>query len=98
MIFAWWLFAGGAIGVLNVLSLQWTVGRLRPDVPRNAVAWVLAGALLRWTTTAGVLIAALERGILPGLLAFAGLWLARWGMVYWLGFGRALPGVLKFRD
>jgi hypothetical protein len=41
--------------------------------------------VLRWTTTGGVLIAALQRGIVPGLLAFAGLWLARWGMVYWLG-------------
>lgn len=94
---AWWLLAGCAVGALNGLILWWAVGRLRPDVPRNTVAWVLAGALLRWTIVAALLIGALQHGIVPGLLAFAGLWLARWGMVYWLGFGRALPVVLRFR-
>ncbi len=86
-----WLFAGLAVGALNGLTLWGTVARLRPDAPPRAVAWILGGALLRWTAAAGVLIAALQRGILPGLLAFAGLWLARWGMVCWLGLGRAAP-------
>ncbi len=94
---ALWLLAGGAVGALNGLILWWTVGCLRHDVPGSAVAWVLAGAMLRWTIVAALLIGALQHGIVPGLLAFAGLWLARWGMVYWLGFGRALPGVLRFR-
>jgi len=76
-----WLLTGGAIGVLNVLSLRWVVARLRPGAPRHAVAWVLGSALLRWGLAAGLLIAALQRGVVPGLMAFAGLWLARWGTI-----------------
>jgi len=81
MTFVLWLFTGGSIGVLNGLSLRWTVARLRPDTPRQAVAWTLGGGMLRWGLAAGLLVAALQRGILPALLAFAGLWLARWGTI-----------------
>ncbi|MBC8449836.1 MAG: hypothetical protein H8D78_19050 [Chloroflexi bacterium] len=88
---ALWLFAGLAAGALNGLTLWGTVARLRPDAPPRAVAWILGGALLRLGLAASLLIVALQRGILPGLLAFAGLWLARWGMVCWLGLGRAAP-------
>jgi hypothetical protein len=76
-----WLVTGGTIGVLNGLSLRWTVARLRPDAPRRAVALAMAGTLLRRSLVAGLLIAALRRGVTPGLLAFGGLWLARWGVV-----------------
>ena len=81
MMITLWLFAGGAVGALNGLTLWWMVGCLRPDVPRSAVAWVLAGALLRWGLAVGLLVAALQRGILPALLAFTGLWLSRWGTI-----------------
>ena len=81
---ALWLFTGGSIGVLNGLSLRWTVARLHPDAPGQAVAWALGGAMLRWSLAAGLLMTALQRGVVPGLLAFAGLWLARWGIVCWL--------------
>jgi len=77
-----WLFAGLAVGALNGLILWSSVARLRPDVPGRAMAWILGGVLLRWGLAAGLLIAALQRGILPGLLAFAGLWLAHWGIVW----------------
>ena len=83
MKFTSWLFTGGAVGVLNGLSLLWTVARLRPDAPRRAVTWALGGAMLRWSLAAVLLISALQRGIAPALLAFAGLWLARWGMACW---------------
>jgi hypothetical protein len=83
-----WLFTGGAVGVLNGLTLWWTVARLRPGAPRHAVAWALGGTMLRWGLAAGLLITALQRGIVPGLLAFAGLWLARWGMACWLALGQ----------
>ena len=76
-----WLFAGRAVGALNGFTLWSSVACLRPDVSGRAVAWVLGGALLRLGLVAGLLIAALQRGVLPGLLAFAGLWLARWGIV-----------------
>jgi len=82
-----WLFAGGVIGVLNTLTLWWTVARLHPDAPRSAVNLVLGGAILRWSFAAGLLIAALQRGIVPALLAFAGMWLTRWGLACWLGWG-----------
>jgi hypothetical protein len=44
--------------------------------------------MLRWGFAASLLITALQRGIVPGLLAFAGLWLARWGLVCWLALGQ----------
>jgi len=82
MTVAFWLFAGGAVGVLNALTLRWAVGRLRPAASRHVVLWVAGSALLRWGLVAGVLIAALQRGIVPGLLAFVGLWLARWSIAW----------------
>lgn len=84
MTFASWLCTGGAVGVLSALTLWWTVSRFRPGAPRRALAWVLGGLMLRWGLAASLLITALQRGIVPGLLAFAGLWLARWGLVCWL--------------
>ena len=83
-----WLFAGAATGVLNGLTLWWTVARLQPDAPRRALAWALGGAMLRWGLAVGLLITALQRGIVPGLVAFAGLWLTRWGMACWLALGQ----------
>jgi hypothetical protein len=76
-----WLLTGGAIGALNGLSVRWMVARLRPDTPHRAVAWALGGALLRWGLAVGLLVVALQHGTVPALLAFVGLWLARWGVV-----------------
>jgi len=83
-----WLFAGGAVGVLSGLILRRTVARLQPTAPCHAVAWTLASTLLRWGLAAGLLIAALQRGIVPGLMAFAGLWLARWVTICSAHFAR----------
>ena len=89
-----WLFAGAAVGVLNGLTLRWTVARLRPDMVLRSVALVVGGMFLRWGLAAVLLVAALlpdtvspdtvSGGSVPGLLAFAGLWLSRWGIVWWL--------------
>ena len=87
MTFASWLCTGGAVGVLSGLTLWWTVSRFRPGAPRRVVAWVLGGLMLRLGLAASLLITALQRGIVPGLLAFAGLWLVRWGMACWLALG-----------
>jgi len=76
-----WLLTGGALGILNFVTQRWTVARLHPSAPRRAVAWAVGGALLRWALTAGLLFVALRQGAWPALLAFAGLWLARWGTV-----------------
>ena len=79
---ALWLLAGGAIGTLNGLAMNWAVARLRPARPGRAVFCTVGGAILRWSLAAGLLIGALQRGIAPALSAFAGLWLARWCTVY----------------
>lgn len=84
-----WLLAGGVVSGLNVLSLWWTVGRLRPEAPSEGVALVAGGMVGRWLLVTGLLVAALQRGIVSGLLAFAGLWLVRTALVCWLGLGRA---------
>ena len=78
-----WLFAGGLVGLLSAVSLRWTVARLHPGASWRAVILTAGGALLRWCLAAGLLIAALQRGIAPTLLAFAGLWLTRWSTVWW---------------
>ena len=88
MTFGSWLFIGGTVGVWNGLTLWWTVIRMRPGAPRRAVAWAFWGAMLRLSLAAGLLIAALQQGIVPALLVFSGLWLARWAMACWLAFGR----------
>jgi hypothetical protein len=79
-----WLFAGGAVGVLNALVLRWTVDRLRPGASPRIAVYVLGCAVLRLGLAISLLIAALQRGIAPALLAIVGLWLARWGTICWL--------------
>lgn len=81
-----WLLAGGAIGALNGASRRWTVARLRPEAPRDALGLVWGGLALRWGLVAALLIIALQRGVVAGLLAFVGLSLARWVMVIWFSF------------
>jgi hypothetical protein len=78
-----WCLAGLAVGAFNGWTTWRTADRLRPGVSHRIVVWVLGGALLRWSLAAGLLAAALQHGIAPGLLAFFGLWLARWGTVGW---------------
>lgn len=80
-----WLVVGLLGGAVAVLSLAWTVGRLRPEMAGRALAMVWVGAVLRWGLAALLLSLALRQGILPGLCAFAGLWLARSLAVAWFG-------------
>jgi hypothetical protein len=77
-----WLLAGLTIGTLNGLTLRWTVNRLRPDAALTSVPLVVLGFLMRLGFAAGLLVIALQRDIGLGLLAFAGLWLARWVTIY----------------
>ena len=76
-----WLFAGGAIGVLHVLSVRLAVTRLQPRAPRRALAAVLGGAILRSALAAAVLAIAFHQGFTPGILALAGMWVCRWGAI-----------------
>lgn len=80
-----WLFAGLVVGALNATSIARTVGRLRPGagrrMPLAAVSLVASGFVLRLALSALVLIGGLRQSAAAGLLAFAGIWLARWLMV-----------------
>jgi hypothetical protein len=73
-----WLFAGLTIGILNGLTLRWTVGRLRSGTALIGVPLVALGGLLRLGLGTALLIFASQHGMTPCLLSFAGLWLARW--------------------
>ena len=77
------LLGGSAIGTLSGLTIRWTVARMDARSPGRAVFWTATGATLRWGLAAGLLLGALQRGIAPALLAFAGLWLGRWGVTCW---------------
>ena len=76
-----WLFAGLTIGLLNGLTLRWTVGHLRPDTALIGVPLVALGGLLRLGLATALLILASQHGMIPCLLSFAGLWLARWMVI-----------------
>lgn len=80
-----WLVVGLLGGAVAMLSLAWTVGRLRPESAGCALAMVWGGTVLRWGLVALLLSLALRQGILPGLGAFAGIWLARSLAVAWFG-------------
>lgn len=84
-----WFLAGGIVGLLNGITLWWTVAYLRPEAPRRALFNAIGGALVRWGLVSGLLISALRHGIWPCLVAFAGLVVARWGVVSWFGFNQA---------
>ena len=77
-----WLFAGGAIGVVHVLSVRLAVTRLQPRAPRKALAAVLGGAILRSVLAAAVLAVAFHQGFISGSLALAGMWICRWGAIW----------------
>jgi len=79
-----WLLAGGLVGALNGLTRWWTVARLRSDMEHGALLVTLGGMMLRLGLIAALLIGGLQRGIVPGLLAFGGLWLTRTLAVIWV--------------
>jgi hypothetical protein len=75
---ALWLLAGGIVGAANTLTRWWTVSHLRSGMRASPLSLVWGGFILRLALVTGLLSLGLSRGILPGFLAFAGLWLARW--------------------
>ena len=89
---ALWLLAGGIVGTANALTRWWTVSHLRTGMRLSPVSLVWGGFFLRLALVTGLLSLGLSRGILPGLLAFAGLWLARWTTTIWFGALRDKAG------
>ena len=78
-----WLFGGVLVGLLNALAMSVAVRRLTPAASAKGLHWITGGMAARWVFTAAFLVAALRQGAGAGLLAFAGLWLARWAAVGW---------------
>jgi hypothetical protein len=81
MISLFWLPIGIITGILNGLTLRWTVGRLRSEISLAGVPLVAVGSLLRMGLATALLIFASQHGMIPCLLSFAGLWLARWMVI-----------------
>lgn len=88
-----WLLAGGAVAAVNALMRQKTVAALSPQAVRGSLVLAVSGIFFRLGLIAGLLIVALDQGIVPGLLAFAGLWITRGGIVLFIGMG--LPEVIE---
>jgi hypothetical protein len=84
-VIALWLLAGCAVGAANGVMRWWMVSRLRHGMQLNPLVPAWGGLTLRLALAAALLTLALRRGLAPGLLAFAGLWLARWGTLIWFG-------------
>ena len=96
-----WLPAGLLVGLLNVVSIARTVGWLRPEEggspkvapPVAALSLIASGFVLRLILSALVLVVALRQSALAGLLAFAGLWLGRWTVLFWVNASATLRKV-----
>ncbi|MEJ5309757.1 MAG: hypothetical protein WHX52_08285 [Anaerolineae bacterium] len=77
-----WLPAGFVVAVLNVASIAGTVSRLRPGGEGRALSLFVSGFALRLVLSLLVLMAALQHSATAGLLAFAGLWVGRWTVLF----------------
>ena len=84
MIFLW-LLLGGLLGGLIFLSQWWTVNAVDPAQAGAAKTWLFGGLILRLVMIIGFLAVALQQGFSALLAALAGLWLARWIMLVWIG-------------
>lgn len=91
MIGLWvWPFAGGLVAIVNGLTRWTTISHLSSGAVTRSLVLVFIGMFVRLGLVTGLLIAGLERGIVPGLLAFAGLWIVRWTIVIWSNAQRDL--------
>jgi hypothetical protein len=78
---ALWFILGCVVGALNMAARWWTVSNLYPQQQDGlAMGQALGGVFWRILLAGSLLVAALYQGILSGLLAFAGLETARWGL------------------
>ncbi|MGC9332579.1 MAG: ATP synthase subunit I [Anaerolineae bacterium] len=73
-----WFVAGSALGVVHIVTQQWTIRRLEDRSVGGVLLLSGGGMLLRLGLAAGLLLAALQQGIVPALAAFGGLAVIRW--------------------
>ena len=79
-----WLTAGALVGILNARARWWTVAHAGFTQADRALSLALGGMFIRLVLVTALLALALRDGLVPGLLAFGGMWLARWGSVVWI--------------
>lgn len=72
-----WFLAGVVVGLVQALTLLWTVDSLHPERPWHATVLVLLGTLLRAAVVVAVVIMAIRQSLTLGLLAFAGFVVSR---------------------
>jgi hypothetical protein len=79
-----WLGIGIYAGLLSNLTLLWTGFVIRPTAPRWALFWVTLGAYGRWAYVAALIVVALQQDIRFALMSVIGLFLSRWGFIWYL--------------
>jgi len=77
-----WFFTGALVGLANVYTIARTVSRIRPEARLSAVIATVGAGLLRFVFAAVVLSLALQQNVSSGILAFGGMLMARWSVVY----------------
>ncbi len=77
MVGLFWFLAGGFVGLVQALTLFWTVETLHPERPWHATLVVWVGTLLRAAVVVAVVITAIRQSLTLGLLALAGFFVSR---------------------
>ncbi len=88
-----WLVLGLYVGLLSQLTLLWTGLTIRPSAPRRALLWVAVGAYMRWAYAAALIILALQQDVVFALMSVVGLYLSRWGFLWYLRKGEPLSRI-----
>lgn len=76
-----WFLAGAALGFVSLGSQRWSILRLDLVPQAQGLLLVGAGMILRVLLAGGLLLLAVQQGLLPLLLAFGGMWLTRWALL-----------------
>lgn len=86
-----WPIAGGGVGLANALTRWKTVSLMAAGTGTRSMVLglVVGGVLVRLGLVAGLLMAGLRQGIVPGMLAFGGLWLTRSAIVIWISLQKS---------
>lgn len=83
-----WLAAGISVGLVNALTIRFTVSRLGEDSSVRGLGRLIAGMFGRWIVAAALMAVALGRGMVEGVLALTGFGAARWVAILWWSYKR----------
>lgn len=83
-----WFVAGLCLGWCHAWMYAHSAGMIDPRRPAVTLLVVVGGSLLRWGLTAVLFFVALRQSVWALLLAFLGLWIMHWIMVFRLYTGR----------